>query len=363
MTKSENNFFDTVDSVSKNEKQNNEKLEELRNFYHNTDVSQRLTMYQKYDARKAYKDFLHNIKPQRQFEYWNYVALAAAAAVIGFIMILPGLKNNEPSAEILAMLEKNIPALTDSVPTIITNNGEIIKLDHESKDMKVNGASAYVTESGIAMTNSEETENMLELDVPRGRQYQIALPDGTTVILNSGSKLKFPNRMDTNRKVYLEGEAYFDVKKNGNTFMVGTSAGTIVVMGTTFNVRSYDANHAGVALYTGKISFRSGDKTYLLRPGEEAIKEGSDIKIHPIEDARTASWRDGLIIFKDQRLEAIMNEIERIYGVEVEFKADVKNIRFSGECRRTQTVDDFMKKMSLTDEFNYEIHGKKVTIE
>lgn len=363
MKKSENNFFKSVDSIKRNIEQDNEKLEEVRKFYHTSNVSQRLNMYRRYNTKKAYKEFLEIIKPQQQFKYWNYVAWTAAAAIIGFIIILPSLRTNKPSAEIIAMLDKNIPALTDSVPTIITNTGEIIKLDQTNEDLNVAGTSAYVTKNGMAISNGDENDNMLELDVPHGRQYQIALPDGTTVILNSGAKLKFPSRMDVNRKVQLEGEAYFDVKKNGNSFMVNTSAGTIVVMGTTFNVKSYDSNHADVALYTGKVSFRSGEKNYQLRPGEEVVKNGTTITIRPIEDARTAAWRDGLIVFKEQRLEAIMKEIERIYGVEVEFKADVKDIRFSGECRRTQTVEDFLKKMSLTDEFNYKIHGRKITIE
>lgn len=357
-------FFDTVDAISRNEQQHNPQLEEVRHFYHSPEAARRLESYQKYNIKKAYKIFLKNIKPQPRISYRSRALwAAAAAAAVAIVMVWPRLSGNKPSDEVITMLNRSIPALTDSVPTITTNSGKTIKLDHATDDLDVGGTSAYVTESGLAMNNSDTKEELLELNVPYGRQYQIALPDGTAIILNSGSKLKFPSRMDTNRKVYLEGEAYFDVKKNGQTFVVSTGAGIVTVMGTTFNIKSYDARHAGVALYSGKVSFRSGDRDYLLRPGEEAIKDGDQVTVQPIGTGRSASWRDGLIVFKDQRLETIMHEIERIYGVEVEFRADVRDIRFSGECRRTQSVEDFLKTMSMTDEFNYEINGKRVIIQ
>ena len=363
MNTDEQHFIDTIDAIARDEQQADPRLEEVRHFYHSTMVAERMAQYQKYNIKKAYKLFLRNTHEQRPVAYRRYVAWAAAAVFAGFIMTMPFMGGNKPSEEVMAMLEKHIPALTDSVPVITTNTGQVILLDHADDNMDVAGTSAYVTESGIAMNNTDKEESLLELVVPYGRQYQIALPDGTAITLNSGSKLKFPNRMDLSRRVYLEGEAYFDVKKNGRPFKVSTSAGTITVMGTTFNVRSYDANHAGVALYSGQVMFSAGDNDYLLHPGEEVVKEGDDITIQPISDPRASAWRNGLIVFRNQRLEAIMAEIARIYGVEVEFKADVRDIRFSGECRRTETVDEFMQKMGLTDEFDYEINGNKITIQ
>ena len=195
MNTDEQHFIDTIDAIARDEQQADPRLEEVRHFYHSTMVAERMAHYQKYNIRKAYKSFLYNTRQQRSVGYRRYVAWAAAAVFAGFIMTMPFMGGNKPSEEVMAMLEKHIPALTDSVPVITTNTGQVILLDHADDNMDVAGTSAYVTESGIAMNNTDKEESLLELVVPYGRQYQIALPDGTAITLNSGSKLKFPNRI------------------------------------------------------------------------------------------------------------------------------------------------------------------------
>ena len=131
----------------------------------------------------------------------------------------------------------------------------------------------------LTYRNNEEHQDSIEirynrLVVPRGADFSFELPDGTFIVLNSESVLRFPVQFAAdNRTVYLEGEAYFEVTKNENSpFKVITGERKVTVLGTKFNISSYsDDPNWSTTLVEGKVSVSDNGKLHVLHPSEQYI--------------------------------------------------------------------------------------------
>ncbi len=153
---------------------------------------------------------------------------------------------------------------------------------------------------------------MNEIIIPRGRQYRITLEDGTAVLMNSESSLRFPNRFTNSREIELKGQAFFDVTKDGRPFRVTCPTGTVTVLGTSFDIRSYEGESTLVTLVKGKVKFAYASAEVTLKPGEQVCQSEEGLKVYVVDTHRFTAWKDGLIYF-DDNLESVMRNIERIY--------------------------------------------------
>lgn len=357
-----NNIDRTIDSIENNEEQPTPHLEAVRHYWHFEDVSKRIMQYEEINVAKAYHNFSHAIHPKKEWNVWKIAAAIAAAIIVAVLFIYPN-HTLQPSQEIKTMLAKKIPVLSDSMPQIKLSNGQIIALNQPNTQINQQGIHAIVGNSSIVINTEEDSPvEMLELSIPRGCQYQVALPDGSIVTLNSGSKLRFPNTFKDKRNVILTGEAYFDVKKDGRPFSVTCPQGTIYVKGTTFNIKTYNSKQTYVTLYTGKVVYESQGQTVSMKPGDKLIQDGVNISLQHATTEEDRTWKEGLISFDDESLTDVMSDIERIYDVHVIYERNVDDLRFSGICKRNQSVESFMQIMGLTEEFEYEIQGKNIII-
>ena len=168
-----------------------------------------------------------------------------------------------------------------------------------------------------------ETIKMTECYVANGEKKVVSLPDSTTVLLNSGSLLIYPEKFNsTDRQVYLIGEAIFDVTKNpGHAFVVNTPDFSIKVHGTVFNVSSYsDSNYSTTTLKSGSISVlgKNGDQ-FLLSPGQtlKYAKDSNKVSINQSDVDDAFAWKDGKLYFKSASIHTIINTLERYYGLQV----------------------------------------------
>lgn len=197
-----------------------------------------------------------------------------------------------------------------------------------------------------------------ELIVGRAGEYQVRLPDGTHVWLNSGSRLRYPVAFGGHaRKVELEGEAYFDVVRDESApFVVDAGAYEVTVLGTQFNVSNYkDDPGSRTVLVEGAVAVRepvTGEEL-LLRPGQSFVMNASDgtFRVEDVDVRRYVAWKDGRFRFYEERLDVIMNVVSRCYDVEVVYDDDeLKDVRMTLFTDRYQAVDP------LIDVFNE--HGK-----
>ena len=202
--------------------------------------------------------------------------------------------------------------------------------------------------------------------VPRGGEFQISLEDGTRVWLNSESTLKYPEVFTgTTREVFLEGEAYFEVTPGNKPFIVRSTYGNVYVHGTSFNVKSYkEEEKTYTTLVSGKVSCTYENQEIELQPGEQAITSKHEaMEKRKVNVAEYIGWKDGLYIFKRRSLGSIMNELARWYDIEVVYKDEgLKNILFTGNLKRYDTINTFMKIIKRSGDINYRIEGKTIIL-
>jgi ferric-dicitrate binding protein FerR (iron transport regulator) len=193
-----------------------------------------------------------------------------------------------------------------------------------------------------------------EISVPAGQMTQIKLPDGSKVLLNSGSILKYPTVFgNSSRDVSIDGEAFMEIAKDPKKpFRVSTNRFSVEVLGTTFNITAYsNENHSDVTLVEGsvKIITDNNKKTQKIIPGESASINGG--KLSDITQVNTqfyTSWKDGKIVFRKETLEEIAKKLERWYNVEIRFAdEDLKNEIFSGTLLKYKPVEQVFKSLIL----------------
>ncbi len=157
-----------------------------------------------------------------------------------------------------------------------------------------------------------------------GESQTITLPDGTLVNLNSCSKVSYPNKFEGDkRKIFLDGEAYFNVAKNENQpFIIETKQFNIKVLGTVFNVKSYDENEMSVvSVESGKVQIDMPDAMMQLVANESLSYNSKSNEYNKYkEDRKIAIWRDGYFRFEQTPIIDVAKELERTYDCKIRFK-------------------------------------------
>lgn len=202
------------------------------------------------------------------------------------------------------------------------------------------------------------------VETPIGGQYQVLLPDGTKVWLNSSSSLEYPIRFSaTERKVKLTGEGYFEVASNREKpFRVVSGKQTIEVLGTKFNINTYkDESALKTTLLEGSVRVSLGNASRILKPGEQAIV-GEGIRVEKVDTEQVIAWYKGDFYFDGAELKNIMRQIGRWYDVDIEYVNDVGNVRFGGSISRSKDIKEVLKVLSMTQGVNFKLEGRRVMV-
>jgi ferric-dicitrate binding protein FerR (iron transport regulator) len=219
-----------------------------------------------------------------------------------------------------------------------------------------------------------------------GTRTNLLLPDGTVVWLNAGSVLTYPASFSgEKREVTLEGEAFFDVAANAtHPFIVHTSTANIRVLGTSFDVKAYERDKTmETTLIKGSIEVTYRKSRIVLKPNqklvvakmidsvaaEERPKDTAPevrllkptIEVHTGAIIET-SWTDNKLIFQDEDFKALAEQMERWYGVTIDFdRRELENLRFTGTFQK-ETIRQALEALQLTASFKYSITGNQITI-
>lgn len=209
------------------------------------------------------------------------------------------------------------------------------------------------------------TRNYVEYVVPNGQTSNIVLSDGTHVYLNSGSILKqYGSYFLSRRELYLEGEAFFDVVSNKKKpFVVRTSDFSVIATGTSFNVQAYkNSDHNDVSLISGELQVMTEGESepLLMSSGEHASLNRITNKYSLSKtDYQFVSWKEGIITFRNTRLEDLAKMLERTYNVRIVFSdIKTKEMRYSGTMLRYKPIDQILDILEMTSEARFEIETR-----
>ncbi len=242
----------------------------------------------------------------------------------------------------------------------------------KSKARKLQGALKYAAILVFAMligsVITQFAESFLEGDVeltrveiPNGQMSKLTLFDGTEVWLNSGSVFEYPNQFNTKeRKVYLQGEAFFDVAKNEKLpFVIESDKMHVKVLGTSFNFSSYENDDfANLTLIEGNVNLLTPGGQLLTRlvPGEKADLKDGKISIKKVDTSFYSLWKEGKIEFTSVPLGEIAKKLERWYNVSIEFHdKDLEKIKFSGTVLKHKPVEQIIKAIRLLSPIDYRV--------
>tara|TARA_B100001057_G_scaffold127661_1_gene126636 strand:+ start:2339 stop:3499 length:1161 start_codon:yes stop_codon:yes gene_type:complete len=347
------------------------------NSYVQTDYFTSIFMT-KYDLQMA-KSKIHKrirlIERRNKIERYKKIAFAASIILLVGISLFNQFYFNET-------IIINDPISIGSDKAVLTlENGDQLILEKgkkfQNKTLNSNGKElSYSIKNRSSSNFVEEKIASNFLTVPRGGQFSLNLEDGTKVLLNSDSKIKYPVKFikGKNRQVeLLYGEAFFDVsssqKNNGSEFIVSTKTQKINVLGTKFNIKAYSEDDIiTTTLVEGKVKIGNGRNQILLSANQQSKVDSNlpDIIVSDVDISQQISWINGLFSFNDTSLEDIMHTLSRWYDSEFIFKsANKKNFIFSGILERTKSIEDILliiEKTSSSNEINFEVNNKTIII-
>ncbi len=208
------------------------------------------------------------------------------------------------------------------------------------------------------------------MNTEKGEKSQLLLPDSTKVWLNSASSISYSSEYGSkNRKIELNGEAYFEVRKNTELpFTVEADGFKVRALGTKFSVSSYPSeNELYAVLVEGKVSFTRDDDSaqVILKPNQKAtyLKSTSEISVSDVSTDFYTSWRYGEIRFRDQTFEEIAKKLERHFNMNIVFQNQkIKKTLYTGTFYNYEKVDIILKIFQKNKYFNYEIKKDSIYI-
>lgn len=259
---------------------------------------------------------------------------------------------------------KNTVTLTLSDGTILSLNGSKTGLIVHNESLSYN--------DGTKVQDAAEKKSLVStITVPKGTNYEITLPDGSVINLNAESTLKFPtsfSRLAT-RRVELKGEGYFNVAKDrSHPFIVATRRQEVEVLGTQFNINSYeDENKIKTTLLEGSVKIQPvglGKSTAVfLKPGQIGINANNKIDIKNADVELELAWKNGVFVFKGEKLENLMQEISRWYNIRVIYAEESsKNLTLEGVVSRSRNLSEILERMEATGSVSFKLDGRVLMV-
>lgn len=257
-----------------------------------------------------------------------------------------------------------ILTLEDGTQVVLDSLGNgVIASQSGAKVVLNNGQLVYNTDGTTSQKIVYNT-----ITTPKGRQFQLLLPDQTKVWLNATSSLTYPTVFTGNeREVKITGEAYFEVTKSKQPFMVHINDETTVeVLGTHFNINSY-TNEADIktTLLEGSVQVVNGTGKTIIKPGQQAKIDNNTDKhiqvVNAVDIDRVMAWKNGVFDCQDASLEEVMRQLERWYDIEVVYEKEIPKFEFVGKIGRDLKLSEVMRGLELS-KVHCRLEGRRLIV-
>jgi len=208
------------------------------------------------------------------------------------------------------------------------------------------------------------TSSFVEVHSPYGSRTKFVLPDGSAGWLNGGSFIRYPVQFGRERKIVLDGEAFFDVVRNPQSpFIVDANAIQIKVLGTSFNVVSYDKDSISeVVVASGKVEVlgEKGIFKQVLFPTERLVSNrvNNQVTKSNVNIQNYISWKSGHLMFINDNLDEVVRKLSRYYHVDIEVKQGVSRTQQFRAIMQNESLEEILRYMKLTMDIDYVIHER-----
>ena len=292
-------------------------------------------------------------------------------------------KSQFPIVQGVAKIEDKQPAKNIAILTLGNNSQIVLDEATNGEIAQESGVSILKTDKGELIYKIRNSNNLSNNDLnkyntistPMGGKFKVILPDGSLVVLNAASTLKYPLHFDEKlRKVSFTGEAYFEIaklvdkQKKRIPFYVYSNNQIVEVLGTHFNINSYDnEEYSKTTLLEGSVKIineKSTATAKILKPGQQAVIKRGDVqtKILIADEAQALAWKDGYFLFKNTNIKDVVNELERWYNVDIQYDDAMEFENITGYISRNVKISSVLKMLQLSGIVNYEISGSKIII-
>lgn len=311
--------------------------------------------------------------PRRRFQLSPvWIAAASVIIIVGVFIIYRFAGNSNTNNNNMAVSDTTQLKPGGNRATLTLANGTVIDLTSVNNGILTTGEGSHVNkpadgelvyDAGISPI---EIPSIHTLSTPVGGQYQVTLPDGTKVWLNAATQLKYPSKFASNeRKVEIDGEAYFEVAKNDKQpFRVVLQDGsTVTVLGTHFNVMSYNnESEKEITLLEGKVVVEKNNNVENLEPGTQAIvKTDAITKRTGIDTEEITAWKNGFFVFHDATIESIMKQVERWYDAKVVYKGEIKQ-QFNATISRNESLSKLLRLLELNGYVHFKTENNTIYV-
>lgn len=321
------------------------------------------------------KENITLIQPVKSFKLWYRIAVAAAVLVVlstGIYLITSSDKKKDSNDYLVK--EDVKPGGNRALLTLADGTTIVIDDAADGKLAEQSGIVITKTKDGQLVYQFKEGNNDNKslgkqynvISTPKGGQYQVNLPDGTQVWLNAASSIRFPVSFSDlmERKVELNGEAYFEVHKDKlKPFKVASDRQEVEVLGTHFNVNTYkNEKSSKTTLIEGSVQLHSSVTADLkLKPGEQSILNEKGVDVSKVNIDEVIAWKNGNFLFNDESLISIMKQLERWYDVDVDYST-VPDTRYSGFISRNVNLSKVLNMFEVTGNLKIKIEGKVIRV-
>ncbi len=307
--------------------------------------------------RHAFKDIdissrldesLAHLQPTRKKRFLNVAAavlVTVATAAAALYIPLSMHQQEEAAISAITMPQKGVSLqLAQGGSLLLTGNNDVINT--QLARIQTNSSMLRFA----AKDHSGREEKLNTLSVPAGSTYSVTLADGSIVHMNAATSLRFPFAFNgKKREVYLDGEAFFTVAPNADQpFIVHTQKGDINVLGTTFNINTYDSQFK-LSLLSGAVTVAHNNSAPTkIAPCQTAVLDESAGKfaVADLTDHHVVSWLYGLYRFRQETLREVCQVAERWYDVNIKFDSEeLARLTYSGVINRTEPLEAFLKSL------------------
>lgn len=333
-------------------------------------------LYQRIVSHRSFSSREH-VRHMRN--WWWYGATAMLLLAMGvWLMDWRGLQDGY--TENVFEVTRTVTTAPSDRPLLHLADGRLVDLDSVADGLLAIEDGIQITLQGDVLhyqgdlADVEETAPTNTIVIPKGRQYQIALPDGSKLWLNAASTVTYPIRFSKERReVEVAGEAYFEVKNATDwPFVVTTALQRIEVLGTHFNVSAYpDDAQIKTTLVEGRVNVSSIDsmgglplQNMILKPGQQVSSriDRPRFIINSVDSEDVISWKEHLFVFSNEEISEVMKKVSRWYDVEIEYKDGMAGKRIGGSIPRLADVEELMEALKDTGLLRYEMKGGTIVV-